>query len=100
MSDEQAEVRKNVEKKRFEVLLGDGEVATLTYAESGDVIALIHTLVPQAHEGKGIASTMARTALEYAKANNLRVAPFCPYVATYIQRHPEYQPLAIDLGAH
>jgi len=34
---------------------------------------------------------MAKAALEYAKAEGLRVRPMCPYIAAYIQRHPEYQ---------
>jgi len=46
--------------------------------------------VPPAFEGKGIGGKLARTGLEYAKAKGFSVVPRCPFIATYIERHPEY----------
>lgn len=52
-----------------------------------------HTFVPPALRGGGIASQLAEYALQYARANGLKVRPTCPFVARYLQRHPEFQAL-------
>jgi predicted GNAT family acetyltransferase len=71
----------------------EGEDAFVTFSREGDQIAFLHTLVPPAIEGRGIAGQLARHGLEYARENGLRVLPRCPYIRTYIDRHPEYQDL-------
>jgi uncharacterized protein len=78
--------------KRFEARVG-GETAYLSYERRGDRIVYDHTKVPPALEGHGLAAKLARTALEYARAHGLKVVPVCPYVASYICKHPDYQDL-------
>jgi predicted GNAT family acetyltransferase len=34
-----------------------------------------------------------RTALDYVRAQGLKVLPLCPYAKAWIGRHPEYQDL-------
>ncbi len=82
------EVVNNREKHHFEM-----GAAVLTYREKPGEIAYLHTEVPKELEGKGIAGKLAKTALEYAREQGLKVHPFCPFVKTYIERHPEYQDL-------
>jgi uncharacterized protein len=77
---------------QYEVHVGD-EVAVLTYRREGNRIVYLHTGVPPALEGRGIAGLLASTALEEARAEGLEVIPLCPYVAAYIKRHQEYLPL-------
>ena len=91
------DVRNNAAESRFEARLGD-DLALIEYQLSDKVIAYTHTEVPPAFEGKGVAAKMARAALEYAKEQGLMVAPFCPYIASYIKRHPEYQSITIDVS--
>ena len=38
-------------------------------------------------------SGSVKTGLEYARAEHLAVIALCPFVDSYIRRHPEYQPL-------
>jgi predicted GNAT family acetyltransferase len=47
--------------------------------------------VPRELEGRGIASRLIGHALGEAKARGLKVVPQCPFVAAYIQKHPEWQ---------
>lgn len=82
----------NKDEQQYE-LHADGEVAVLTYERHGKRIFFLHTGVPPALEGQGIASLLARTALDNARAEALEVVPLCPYVAAYIRRHREYLPL-------
>jgi len=35
-------------------------------------------------------------ALEAAREQGKQVVPLCPFVAAYIKRHPEYQPLVAE----
>ena len=87
-------VRHEPEQQRFTAVLG-GNVAVLQYRRQEQALDLYHTEVPPAFRGRGIAEQLCRAAFEHAKTNGLRVIPSCPYISgTYLQRHPEYAPLA------
>ena len=82
----------NPKTRRFEVTLG-GEVAFAEYSLLHDAIVLPHTVVPDAFAGRGVASALAVAALTYARTHGLKVKPVCPFMAGYIQKHPEWQDL-------
>ncbi|MGD8867512.1 MAG: GNAT family N-acetyltransferase [Gemmatimonadales bacterium] len=88
----QAEVVHETDKDRFAVYF-EGETAVLEYRLSEDEVIYTHTGVPSALEGRGIGSLLARTGLDWARAEGLRVVPVCSFVAGYIKRHPEYAEL-------
>jgi uncharacterized protein len=79
----------NSKQQQFE-LRQEGEMAVLQYRFHEEVIWLMHTEVPKKLEGRGIASTLARFALEWAKSNGIKVKVVCPFVAIFLKRHPEY----------
>lgn len=79
---------------RFEIER-DGDTAFLEYVLSGNVLQLIHTEVPDALQGKGIASELAKSALEWAGHNGKKVDVICEFVAGYVERHPEYRHLVL-----
>ena len=81
--------------KRFEISL-DGQIAFSKYLLVGEKIIIEHTEVPIGLEGKGTASRIVRTALNYARAQKLKVMPLCPFTAGFIHRHPEYQDLVLE----
>ena len=85
----------NVEEHQFEARV-DGQLALLAYSERDGVIDMRHTEVPAALEGHGVANELAKTALEYAREKKLRVIPTCPFVRSYIRRHPQYANLTRD----
>ena len=85
-------VLNNDSAQQFEVRV-DGSTALLTYQRLGNSLVLNHVEVPTALEGRGIASQLARTALEFARMEHLEVIPVCPYVASYLKKHPEYHDL-------
>lgn len=88
------DVRHAPEHSRFEVALGD-ELAYLEYRRDGNRIALMHTDVPPAFEGRGVGSRLARAAMDHARQARLRVLVFCPFVRAWVQRHPEYADLVV-----
>jgi predicted GNAT family acetyltransferase len=77
---------------RFEVTL-ERETAFAEYKLEPGVIVLPHTVVPEALGGRGIASALIRAGLGYAREHGLKVKPICPFVAGYIEKHPEVQDL-------
>jgi predicted GNAT family acetyltransferase len=84
-----ARIENKVAASRFEMRIGDS-LAFLRYRLNWPEIVLAHTEVPEELEGRGIAARLARHALEYARANALRVTPRCSYVDGFLERHPEY----------
>ncbi len=69
----------------------DGDLAGfLDYVVKRGRLALVHTETLPAHAGAGVAGALARFALEDARARGLRVIAICPFVHTYLERHPEY----------
>ncbi len=92
MSEHRITVENNEDRHRFEAHTGE-DTAVLEYTLATNLIVYNHTEVPKHLEGQGIASQMAKVALEYAKEHNLKIMPLCPYVAAYIRRHPEYKSL-------
>jgi predicted GNAT family acetyltransferase len=86
------EIRHDVAAQQFRAE-SNGDVAALQYRRDPDSITFLHTEVPDAWQGRGIAQKLAQFGLEYASREKLHVIPLCPYVDAYIKRHPEYQPL-------
>jgi uncharacterized protein len=79
---------------RFEIER-EGHVAYLEYTLAGKVLQLIHSEVPEAVRGKGLGSELARSALEWARENGMKVDVICPTVAAYLEKHPEYSDLML-----
>ncbi len=82
-------VTNNVDASRFEATV-DGHVAFAEYGRVDNDIVFTHTIVPPELEGRGLASKIVHTALDHARAEHLAVVPLCPFVASYLRRHPEY----------
>jgi len=92
INPDDVDVSNNEAEQRYEARV-DGRLAVLAYQQEGGRIVYTHTEVPEELEGQGIAGKLTRVALDDARAQRLAVVPRCPYVAGYIQRHPEYQDL-------
>jgi predicted GNAT family acetyltransferase len=81
------------EQHRFEIV-ADGTVAGFVdYQLRGDSIMFTHTQVDEAYEGKGLGSVLVRHALDSSRERGLAVLPLCPFVRSWISRHPDYLPL-------
>ena len=86
-------VSDNPAELRYELHI-DGElVGEIRYRRRHDAIVLVHTEVDPGREGEGLATELVRGALDDIRTRGLRVVPYCPFVAAYIRRHPEYEDL-------
>jgi uncharacterized protein len=87
------------QKHRFVVHTPEGE-AFLTYSERDErTLDLQHTVVSAPARGQGLGEELARSALDYARLHGRRVVPTCHFVATYIEKNPEYADLVADGAA-
>ncbi|MFF9456991.1 GNAT family N-acetyltransferase [Streptomyces flaveolus] len=77
---------------------GDGEVVGhieyFVLEAPERALVPVHTIVEPAHEGKGIAGSLAREMYTMARSEGIPVAPLCPYVVKWAERHPDEAPAA------
>ena len=82
------------DKGRYEARTETGALAgVLTYQVTGPIVVFTHTEVDPAFEHQGVGSALARAALESARAKSRTVVPMCPFVATWLDQHKEFEPL-------
>lgn len=87
------------EESRYEARIDDELAGVAAYDLHDDgVVEITHTVVEDRFEGRGIGSALTRAALEQIRADNGRVIPTCPFVATYVEQHPEYANLVATSG--
>jgi predicted GNAT family acetyltransferase len=67
----------------------DGLESQLQYRARGERLVLVHTEVPDALSGRGIAGALVRAAVARAARDGLTVAPWCPYARRWLERHPD-----------
>ena len=81
------------EASRYELRDGERMIGEAAYHRRDGRIALIHTEVDEALEGRGLGSRWSRRRSTTPRREGLEVVPLCPFVAAFIERHPEYQDL-------
>jgi predicted GNAT family acetyltransferase len=85
------EVKDNEERSRFEVY-SDGELAGFAvYRRRPGRMIFVHTEIDAAFEGRGLGSQLVAQSLDTVRAAGDQVVPLCPFYASFIERHPEYQ---------
>ena len=67
----------------------DGIDAQLVYRAHADRLILVHTQVPDALGGRGIAGQLVRAAVDRARASGETVLPWCPYARKWLHDHPD-----------
>ena len=80
-------VRDNREASRLEIATDQG-AAFLDYRRTPDSMVFVHTEVPKALRGRGLANLLAAAGLETARREGRRIVAQCPFVRKYVQEHP------------
>lgn len=88
-------VTDNPSASRYELHVGDDLAGLVEYklGHHDSVISLLHTKIEDAFQGQGLAGHLARYTLDDARKRGLSVLPFCPYINSWIKKHPEYTDL-------
>ena len=81
--------------KVFRAIASDIELGRLEYRmtkkNSNDAVDFYHTYTSTAAQGRGIAAQMVTKGLEWARENQFVVVPTCSYVASFIQKNPQWK---------
>lgn len=81
------------DKQRYEITV-DGILAGITEAHpDGEVVTFPHTKIFEQFEGQGLAGELVAGALDDVRVHGQKVVAECPYVARFIERHPDYADL-------
>jgi predicted GNAT family acetyltransferase len=94
-SAENIAVQDNPGESRYELVLDGHVVGEILYRLAPDHVVLLHTEVLPSLENKGLGARLVAGALDDIRSRGLRVVPFCPFVRSYIRRHPKYADLVV-----
>jgi uncharacterized protein len=86
-------VTDNPAASRYEMYVGGELAGIVMYRLQDATISLLHTEIEPAFQGAHLGGHLARGALDDARERGLAVLPFCPYVDSWIKKHPEYADL-------
>lgn len=56
-----------------------------------DKMIIEHTEVDESLGGKGVGKQLVFAAVEYARANNIKIIPLCPFAKSVLARTKEWQ---------
>lgn len=99
MAASEVTVERDEAASRFVLRLGGQPVGAADYLRSGDdVVVITHTEIQPPHERQGLGSALVAAALDQLRQAGERVVPRCPFVAAFIESHPEYAALVAGDG--
>ncbi len=80
----------DIRKGYFEAIEDGKEAGKLTYTWAGDSKFIIdHTEVSPEFNGKGVGKKLVMAAVDYARANNLKIIPLCPFAKSVFDKVEE-----------
>ena len=69
----------------------DGKrLAEMTYTVAGTRVIIDHTQVDDALRGKKVSEQLVRAAVEWARKENAKLLPLCPFARSVFEKTPEY----------
>jgi uncharacterized protein len=94
-TDPSVRVVDDPDRNRYEAYVQDSLAGFVTYRIRPGVVTLVHTEVDKAFEGHGVGGRLAAFALEDARDRGVQVEPLCPFIVSYLGRHPEFADLVL-----
>lgn len=73
----------------FFIMDGDDQLGEMEISISGNDLTVYHTEVSSKAEGKGLGKKLLAAMSDYARKNNLKVIPLCPFVHGQFKRRPD-----------
>jgi len=93
-------VTKNADRRQFEIAVDGKHAGLVQYVEDGGQRIFIHTEVDDAFAGQGLAGTLVRQALDATRAECLRIAATCPYVAKFLTKNHDWDDILDKVTNH
>ncbi len=92
----EVDVRHDPEESRYALLVDGRAMGAAEYEDTGEVLVFFHTEVDRSYQGRGMGSKLVRGALDDVRRSGRSIVPRCPFVARFVDRHPEYADLVSD----
>jgi uncharacterized protein len=89
-------VRDQPDQSRYEIWDDDQLAGFTRYEHDGDRLAFVHTEVGDEFEGRGLAKRLVAETLDDVRRRGLQILPYCPFVARFLRKNPDYQDLVPD----
>ena len=84
---------RRVDDRAYELEVDGQIVGTATIQERDGVVVIPHTEIDPSRRGEGWGTEFVRAVLDDLDARGQRVVPQCPFVARFVEMHPEYGPM-------
>jgi hypothetical protein len=78
------------DESRYEVRVDDELAGFAKYVVKGGRHLYVHTEIAERFEGQSLGSKLAKGALDDERAAGTVIVPICPFIAGWIERHPDY----------
>lgn len=91
--DAEFEVRHAPERSRYEIWRGDTLVGFSDTRIQGGRALLPHVEIDPSFGGQGLGTRLVKESLDDLRAKGMKIVPICPFVGTFLRRHPEYADL-------
>ena len=86
------QVKINDKKGSFFIEIEGKQEAEMTFVFAGeDKIIIDHTGVNPGNEGKGLGKQMVAQAVTFARENNIKIIPLCPFAKKVFDKTPEFR---------
>lgn len=87
-------IMREIKKGNHKFFIGEDEEhiqAELTYKDKdANTIIADHTFVPEEWRGEGVAGQLFNHLIDFARKENLKIIPTCPYIEKKMTRTSEY----------
>ncbi len=86
-------IQENNSKNGVFKAIEDGlEAGEMTYVWAGEKKMIIdHTGVQEAFNGKGVGKKLVMAAVSFARENDIKIMPLCPFAKATFDRNPEIE---------
>ncbi len=69
----------------------EGKAGEMTYSKAGnDKFIIDHTEVEERYRGKQVGLKLVESAVNYARTNNMKIMPLCPFAKKMFDKHSEF----------
>ena len=90
MNDSNRNTGVNHSETRTRGVFRIGDFAEMTYTRPSEKLMKVnHTVVDKAHRGQGLAYRLYAAMVDFARQNDRKVIPVCPFVAAMFEKYPE-----------
>ncbi|MBY8855503.1 N-acetyltransferase [Nocardia sp. CA2R105] len=91
-------VVRNDAQLRYEIWYQDRLAGFAEYRERENDTVFIHTEVDTEYAGKGLGGILAEAAIEDVVERGRTIVPRCPFIKSWLDKHPQYDDHVVGKG--